>query len=127
MCERKAGTFAWVTTTSSTNSVRRRTEGLHCYTSLTVAVPGKLANSAAMSSSTSDRDRVACIFSAYNASQEVAKKTLEALAAKDDFHVGITLVFMKSRKATAYLQVRNQAVGCFLWGIFGFLIVEYII
>ena len=48
-----------------------------------------------------------------DASQEVAKKTLEALAAKDDFHVGITLVFMKSRKATAYLQVRNRAVGFF--------------
>jgi hypothetical protein len=58
-----------------------------------------------MSSCASDRDRIACIFDAYNQSKEVASKKLEALAAKDDFHVGITLVFLKSRKATAYLQV----------------------
>jgi hypothetical protein len=69
-----------------------------------------------MSSSTSDRDRVACVFASYNSSPEVVKKKLETLAAKDDFHVGITLVFMKSRKATAYLQVRN----CFFRVFFEF-------
>jgi len=71
---------------------------------------GKLANSAAMSACSSDRERVACIFAAYSASKEVAAKKLEALTVKDDFHVGITLVFMKSRKATAYLQVRGLGV-----------------
>ncbi len=72
---------------------------------LTANLQGKLANSAVMSACGSDRERVKCIFAAYNASKEVVAKSLEALSVKDDFHIGITLVFMKSRKATAYLQV----------------------
>ena len=72
---------------------------------------GKLANSAAIASCSGDRDRVACVFASYNSSKEVATKKLDPLAAKDDFHVGITLVFMKSRKATAHLQVRHKGFG----------------
>lgn len=41
-------------------------------------------------------------------------KKLDSLAVKDDFHVGITLVFMKSRKATAHLQVRHKGFGYLL-------------
>ena len=41
-------------------------------------------------------------------------KKLDHLAVKDDFHVGITLVFMKSRKATAHLQVRHKGLGYLL-------------
>jgi hypothetical protein len=63
-------------------------------------------NSKVMASCANDRDRVARIFEAYNASAEVASKKLEAVEAKQDFHVGISVVFMKSRKVTAYLQVR---------------------
>jgi hypothetical protein len=67
-------------------------------------------NSKAMSSCSNDRDRVAGIFAAYNMSAEVRTKKLEAVEAKQDFHVGISLVFMKSRKVTAYLQVRLSSV-----------------
>lgn len=63
-------------------------------------------NSKVIASCANDRDRVARIFEAYNASAEVASKKLEAVEAKQDFHVGISVVFMKSRKVTAYLQVR---------------------
>ena len=66
-------------------------------------------NSKVMASCANDRDRVARIFDAYNASAEVASKKLEAVEAKQDFHVGISVVFMKSRKVTAYLQVRLVA------------------
>jgi hypothetical protein len=63
-------------------------------------------NSKAIAACLNDRDRVAGIFAAYNASAEVRAKKLEVVDAKQDFHVGISLVFMKSRKVTAYLQVR---------------------
>ena len=52
-------------------------------------------NSKAIAACLNDRDRVAG-----------RAKKLEVVDAKQDFHVGISLVFMKSRKVTAYLQVR---------------------
>ena len=102
-----------VTMTSLINTVSFFTEvfiSFKLFFSFHCSFEGKLANSAAMSACSSDRERVACIFAAYSASKEVAAKKLEALTVKDDFHVGITLVFMKSRKATAYLQVRGLGV-----------------